>query len=56
VPPLGVVEETASTYLQLGAVIFALGLGARVAGRVGLSPVPLYLLAGLILSDSTSPG
>jgi monovalent cation:H+ antiporter-2, CPA2 family len=51
VPPLGVVEETASTYLQLGAVIFALGLGARVAGRVGLSPVPLYLLAGLILSE-----
>jgi CPA2 family monovalent cation:H+ antiporter-2 len=45
-----VLEETSSTYLTLGAVIFALGLGARAAGRVGLSPVPLYLIAGLILS------
>ena len=39
--------DAASVYLQLGAVVFALGLGARLAGRMGLSPIPLYLLAGL---------
>ncbi len=42
---------TGSVYLELGAVIFVLGLGARVAGRAGLSPIPLYLLAGLVLSS-----
>lgn len=47
--PLAVVAETASTYLQLGAVVFLLGLGARAAAHIGLSPIPLYLVAGLIL-------
>jgi monovalent cation:H+ antiporter-2, CPA2 family len=39
--------DAASVYLQLGAVVFALGLGARLAGRLGRSPIPLYLLAVL---------
>lgn len=33
--------------IELGSVIFALGLLGRLAGRVGFSPIPLYLLAGL---------
>nr|WP_205706981.1 cation:proton antiporter [Kineococcus vitellinus] len=33
--------------IELGAVIFGLGLVGRLAGRLGISPVPLYLLAGL---------
>jgi monovalent cation:H+ antiporter-2, CPA2 family len=33
--------------LELGAVIFALGVLGRVASLIGLSPIPLYLLAGL---------
>jgi CPA2 family monovalent cation:H+ antiporter-2 len=37
----------AALLFELGAVLFALGLLARVAGRFGLSPIPLYLLAGL---------
>nr|WP_269204507.1 cation:proton antiporter [Motilibacter deserti] len=33
--------------MELGAVIFGLGVVGRLAGRIGLSPIPLYLLAGL---------
>jgi monovalent cation:H+ antiporter-2, CPA2 family len=33
--------------LELGGVILALGVLGRIAGRLGLSPIPLYLLAGL---------
>ncbi|MDB1087675.1 cation:proton antiporter [Streptomyces sp. ACA25] len=33
--------------IELGAVILGLGLAGRLAGRLGLSPIPLYLLGGL---------
>jgi monovalent cation:H+ antiporter-2, CPA2 family len=33
--------------LELGGVLLGLGLLGRLAGRIGLSPIPLYLLAGL---------
>ena len=33
--------------IELGAIILALGLLGRIAGRFGFSPIPLYLLAGL---------
>ncbi|HEV7627587.1 MAG TPA: cation:proton antiporter, partial [Streptomyces sp.] len=38
-----------STFLliELGAVILGLGLVGRFAGRIGMSPIPLYLLGGL---------
>ncbi|GAB7193389.1 cation:proton antiporter [Kineococcus sp. NUM-3379] len=39
--------HAATLLLELGAVIFGLGLVGRFAGRIGISPVPLYLLAGL---------
>ncbi|MEV0292676.1 cation:proton antiporter [Nocardia sp. NPDC050710] len=38
---------TALALLELGAVLFALGMLGRVAGRFGMSPIPLYLLGGL---------
>ena len=47
--------QAADVYLQLGAVVFALGLGARAASRAGLSPIPLYLLAGLVLGSIDIP-
>ena len=40
-------NETAQLLLELGAVLFGLGVVGRVAGRLALSPIPLYLLAGL---------
>ncbi len=33
--------------LELGVILFALGICGRVAGRFGMSPIPLYLLGGL---------
>ena len=39
--------ETGQVLLQLGGVLFALGLLGVLAHRLRLSPIPLYLLAGL---------
>jgi monovalent cation:H+ antiporter-2, CPA2 family len=41
------VEGTALELIELGAVFFGLGLLGRLAGKIGLSPIPLYLLGGL---------
>ncbi|MFB8351113.1 cation:proton antiporter [Streptomyces niveus] len=40
-------HDTTALLIELGAVILGLGLLGRLAGRVGFSPIPLYLLAGL---------
>ena len=40
-------HDTTVLLIELGAVILGLGLVGRFAGRIGLSPIPLYLLAGL---------
>jgi CPA2 family monovalent cation:H+ antiporter-2 len=37
--------------LELGGVILALGALGRLAGRLGLSAIPLYLLAGLAFGE-----
>lgn len=41
--------ETAGVLLELGALLLGLGLLGRAAGRVGLPPIPVYLLLGLTL-------
>ncbi|WP_116109961.1 cation:proton antiporter [Amycolatopsis ruanii] len=40
-------EHTALALIELGAVFFVLGVLGRLAGKIGLSPIPLYLLGGL---------
>ncbi|OII61542.1 cation/H(+) antiporter [Streptomyces sp. CC53] len=45
------VHDTAALLIELGAVILALGLAGRFAERLGLSPIPLYLLAGLAFGE-----
>ncbi|MFF9557768.1 cation:proton antiporter [Streptomyces albus] len=40
-------HDTTVLLIELGAVILGLGLVGRFAGRIGLSPIPLYLLGGL---------
>ncbi|MET9507273.1 cation:proton antiporter [Streptomyces flavidovirens] len=40
-------HNTTALLIELGSLILVLGLVGRLAGRVGLSPIPLYLLAGL---------
>lgn len=39
--------HTTSLLVELGAVVFGLGVVGRLARQVKLSPIPLYLLAGL---------
>jgi CPA2 family monovalent cation:H+ antiporter-2 len=41
-------NPVALTLIELGAVIFVLGFLARLAGRISMSPIPLYLIGGLI--------
>ncbi|WP_280344171.1 cation:proton antiporter [Nocardia neocaledoniensis] len=41
-------SDSALALIQLGAVFFGLGVLGRIAARVGLSPIPLYLLGGLV--------
>ncbi|WP_324193985.1 cation:proton antiporter [Nocardia blacklockiae] len=41
-------QDTALALVQLGAVFFGLGLLGRVAARIGMSPIPLYLIGGLV--------
>lgn len=42
-------EEAARLLLEIGAVISGLAVIARMASRVGFSPIPAYLLLGLLL-------
>jgi CPA2 family monovalent cation:H+ antiporter-2 len=42
-------DPLALTLIELGAVVFCLGLLARLAGRIGMSPIPLYLVGGLAI-------
>jgi K+:H+ antiporter subunit KhtU len=41
------VHSTTVLLIEVGALLFALGMIGRLGRRVGLSPIPLYLLAGL---------
>jgi CPA2 family monovalent cation:H+ antiporter-2 len=43
--------STALSLIQLGAVFFALGVLGRLAGRIGMSPIPLYLVGGLCFGE-----
>ncbi|MBL7496414.1 cation:proton antiporter [Frankia nepalensis] len=40
-------EHTASIFLELGAVLFTLGVLGHIANWIGISPIPFYLIAGL---------
>ncbi|MBK1788044.1 cation:proton antiporter [Prauserella cavernicola] len=44
-------DHTALELIELGAVFFALGALGRLAGRIGLSPIPLYLVGGLFFGQ-----
>ena len=44
-------EEAALAFIEIGALIFGLALLSRLAGRFGLTAIPLYLLAGLAMGE-----
>lgn len=43
--------DTGAVLLELGAIILGLGVAGRFAARLGISPIPLYLLAGLAFGE-----
>lgn len=43
--------DVASVFIELGLIIVGLALLARSANRIGLSPIPFYLLAGLAFGE-----
>ena len=43
--------ETAIVFVEIGALALGLALLARLAGRLGITAVPLYLLSGLLLGE-----
>ena len=43
--------QIALVFVELGAVFVGLAVLARVAHRAGISPIPLYLLAGLFFGE-----
>lgn len=43
--------DAALIFIELGAVALALSIFARVAGRLGITAIPFYLLAGLAVGE-----
>lgn len=46
---VAITSSGATLLIEVGAVLIILALLARLAARTGFSPIPLYLLAGLII-------
>jgi CPA2 family monovalent cation:H+ antiporter-2 len=44
-------DPRALLLIELGIVVLTLGVLARLAGRLGITPIPLYLLAGLAVGE-----
>lgn len=44
-------SHSALVLIELGAVFLGLGILGRLAGRIGLSPIPLYLIGGLFFGQ-----
>lgn len=43
--------DVAVVFIELGAIAFGLAILARLSDRFGLSPIPAYLVAGLVFGD-----
>ncbi|WP_156157705.1 cation:proton antiporter [Demequina pelophila] len=44
-------EETSAVLIELGLVFLVLAILGRLANRIGVPSIPLYLLAGLLMGD-----
>jgi monovalent cation:H+ antiporter-2, CPA2 family len=44
-------EEVTRAFIEIGAVVLALALLARIAHKIGISPIPLYLAIGLAMGE-----
>lgn len=43
--------DASLAFIEIGAVALALSVLARLAGRLGITAIPLYLLAGLAVGE-----
>jgi CPA2 family monovalent cation:H+ antiporter-2 len=43
--------DVATAFVEIGAITIALAVLARISDRIGLSPIPAYLVAGLVFGD-----
>lgn len=44
-------SEVALAFIEIGALVLGLAVLARIAGRCGITAIPLYLVAGLALGE-----
>src|SRR5680860_540595 len=44
-------NSTVLPLIELGAVFFTLGIMGSLAGRIAMSPIPLYLVGGLCFGE-----
>jgi CPA2 family monovalent cation:H+ antiporter-2 len=49
-------DDVAVAFIELGAIIVGLAVLARVSDRLGVSPIPAYLVAGLIFGEGGLAG
>ena len=49
--PAAGTSEAAVAFVEIGAVVLALSILSRFAGRIGITAVPLYLIAGLAVGE-----
>lgn len=44
-------DDVALAFIELGAIVLGLAVLARLSDRVGVSPIPAYLVAGLLFGE-----
>ena len=44
-------QDVAIAFVEIGAIVIGLAVLARLSDRMGISPIPAYLLAGLVFGD-----
>ena len=44
-------DDVAIAFIELGAIVLGLAVLARMSDRLGVSPIPAYLVAGLLFGD-----
>ena len=54
-PVAAVSGDSAVVLVELGIAVIIMAVAARVASRVGLSPIPLYLIIGIAIGSGWLP-
>jgi CPA2 family monovalent cation:H+ antiporter-2 len=49
-------DDVAIAFVELGAIILGLAVLARLSDRMGISPIPAYLVAGVVFGDGGIAG